>query len=87
MSNSTVPRIKTQTKLKFKILIFSATVAQEYAKFWVGLESRPVTIVRRGAQIQPSYGNGISTTRRPYSPSPPVYYPNTERTVSFCFGQ
>ena len=53
-------------------MLFSATVAQAYADFWVGLESSPVQVVQRGAS--PTYSDApprvrlTSTTPRPYSP-------------------
>lgn len=62
--------------------IFSATVAQEYSKFWVGIESPRVNVVQRGVPILPSYG--ISTTRRPFSPGIPNYnnnYPSRDALV------
>lgn len=60
---------------------YSATIAQEYDKFWVGVESTPVQIVQRGAVIPPS--NGISTTRRPVAPTVPVYVPEIQAKVNF----
>ncbi|XP_059610036.1 putative ferric-chelate reductase 1 homolog isoform X2 [Phlebotomus argentipes] len=53
-------------------VVFNATVAQDYAHFWVGIESEPVQVVPRGAA--PPTG-GISTTRRPFSSTRPVYEP------------
>lgn len=54
----------------------SATVAQEYDKFWVGLQSESVRIVARG-ELSNFPSNGISTTRRPfYQPTSPDYVPN-----------
>lgn len=58
---------------------YSATIAQEYAKFWVGVESTPVRVVQRGSIIAPV--SGISTTRRPILPTNAVYVPETELTV------
>ncbi|KAJ6636406.1 putative ferric-chelate reductase 1 like [Pseudolycoriella hygida] len=53
-------------------VVFNATIAQEYDKFWVGLESSPVQVVQRGSVIAPP---GISTTRRPVTSTTPVYVP------------
>uniref|UniRef100_A0A336L231 CSON001896 protein n=1 Tax=Culicoides sonorensis TaxID=179676 RepID=A0A336L231_CULSO len=53
---------------------FIATVAQEYDKFWVGLESEPVRVVGRG-QLSNFPSNGISTTRRPF------YVPTTSPDI------
>lgn len=44
-------------------VVFNATIAQDYDKFWVGLESTPVKVVESG-QSPPSVV-GISTTRKP----------------------
>lgn len=58
----------------------SATVAQEYAKFWVGIESPIVNVVPRNAPIQPSQGS--SSRRPPYQPVPPKYSPSNNQIVS-----
>lgn len=58
---------------------YSATVAQEYDKFWVGIESAPVQVVQRGSVIPPA--SGISTTRRPFAPTVPVYVPEIQAKV------
>lgn len=58
-------------------------MAQEYGRFWVGLESDPVTIIQRGAPLPPTYG--ISTTRRPILPTVPLYIPDIERPVKHVF--
>lgn len=58
----------------------SATVAQEYAKFWVGIESPVVNVVPRNAPIQP--GQGSSSRRPPYQPAPPNYSPSNNQIVS-----
>lgn len=60
---------------------YSATIAQEYDKFWVGLESAPVQVVQRGAIIPPSAG--ISTTRRPVASTVPVYVPEMKAKVKY----
>ncbi|XP_065088030.1 putative ferric-chelate reductase 1 homolog isoform X2 [Ochlerotatus camptorhynchus] len=44
-------------------VVFNATIAQDYDKFWVGIESTPVKVVESG-QSPPSVV-GISTTRQP----------------------
>lgn len=44
-------------------VVFNATIAQDYDKFWVGIVSTPVKIVESG-QSPPSVV-GISTTRQP----------------------
>lgn len=44
-------------------VVFNATIAQDYDKFWVGIESTPVKVVESG-QSPPSVV-GISTTRKP----------------------
>lgn len=49
----------------------SATVAQEYAKFWVGIESPVINVVSRNVPIQPSYG--ITTRRPPFKQAVPNY--------------
>lgn len=51
--------------------ISSATVAQEYAKFWVGIESPVINVVSRNVPIQPSYG--ITTRRPPFKQAIPNY--------------
>lgn len=48
---------------------FSATVAQDYDKFWVGETSEIIKIVERD-QVPPS---GISTTRRPIETTIPTF--------------
>lgn len=63
----------------------SATIAQEYDKFWVGLESSPVQVVQRGSIIAPT--TGISTTRRPVAPTVPVYVPEVKATVRKRFSK
>lgn len=59
---------------------YSATIAQEYAKFWVGIESLPIRIVQRGSVVTPR-GPTISTTRRPIMPTSAVFVPDTELAV------
>lgn len=57
----------------FVYLRCRATVAQEYAKFWVGIKSPVVNVVSRNIPIQPSYG--ITTRRPPYRPTAATYRP------------
>lgn len=59
-------------------VVFNATIAQEYDKFWVGIQSTPVQIVQRGSIIAPT--TGISTTRRPVASTVPVYVPEIKAT-------
>lgn len=59
-------------------VVFNATIAQVYDKFWVGLQSPAVQVVQRGAIIPPT--TGISTTRRPVSSTVPVYVPEIKAT-------
>uniref|UniRef100_U5EVK0 Putative ferric-chelate reductase 1 n=1 Tax=Corethrella appendiculata TaxID=1370023 RepID=U5EVK0_9DIPT len=58
-------------------IVFNSTIAQEYDKFWVGLESRPVRIV--ASDLAPPTSVGISTTRRPITPTQSFTY--TPRTT------
>lgn len=51
----------------------SATVAQEYSKFWVGIESPVINVVSRNVPIQPSYG--VTTRRPPFKQAIPNYAP------------
>ncbi|XP_055603210.1 putative ferric-chelate reductase 1 homolog isoform X2 [Uranotaenia lowii] len=44
-------------------IVFNGTIAQDYDKFWVGIESSPVKIVASGQS--PPGVVGISTSRRP----------------------
>ena len=60
-------------------IVFNSTIAQDYDKFWVGLESTPVKIVPAG-QV-PAGGAGISTTRQPATTSAPQYVPTTAASV------
>ena len=60
-------------KTHINILNSSATIAQEYDKFWVGLESASVQIVPRDQVLQIS---GISTTRRPIVYTTPSFQIN-----------
>lgn len=50
--------------------LFSATVAQSYDTFWVGVESRPVEISKRSAD-DPQ----ISFPTHTHQPTPPNYTP------------
>lgn len=54
-------------------IVFNTTVAQEYDKFWVGIQSDPIRIVKR--EVAPPSVVGIPTTRQPYSSTVPVYIP------------
>jgi hypothetical protein len=57
----------------FQILFFfSGTIAQEYDRFWVGLQSDPVQVLPKG-QVPPSIG--ISTQRPPLFSSTSNYQP------------
>lgn len=58
---------------------FSATIAQEYDKFWVGLESIAVQVVSKDS-APPS--SGISTTRKPLTSTTPSYKPAVQKVVS-----
>lgn len=58
----------------------SATVAQEYARFWVGLESAPVQVVQSGTII--TSNPGISTTRQPATT--PSFNPSVAAEVIVC---
>lgn len=44
-------------------VVFNATIAQDYDKFWVGIQSTPVKIVESGQS--PTSVVGISSTRKP----------------------
>ncbi|KAG5675626.1 hypothetical protein PVAND_005515 [Polypedilum vanderplanki] len=46
-------------------IIFNSTIAQDYDKFWVGVMSSPVRVVREIQTVQ----NTISTTRSPLQPT------------------
>lgn len=61
-------------------VVFNATIAQDYDKFWVGLESTPVKVVESG-QNPPSVV-GISTTRKPPTTTtvPPYVAPTSAAT-------
>lgn len=60
-------------------IIFNGTVAQDYARFWVGIQSVTVTVLPRGAAPpRPIPGSGTSSTRRPFTTgSPTVFVPRT----------
>lgn len=58
--------------------IYSATVAQEYGKFWVGIESVPIEVVERDGNSGPT----ISTTRAPVTSTTPVYHAPAQVKVS-----
>ncbi|KAL1497531.1 hypothetical protein ABEB36_008475 [Hypothenemus hampei] len=61
-------------------VIFNATIAQEYETFWVGLESDPVHVTKRGANDPqfsfPLHNNG---------PTPPNYIPRQVKQNSAEF--
>lgn len=62
--------------------ISSATVAQEYAKFWVGIESPVISVVSRNVPIQPNYS--ITTRRPPFKQAIPNYAPpSNDQYVSY----
>lgn len=46
-------------------IIFNSTIAQDYDKFWVGVMSTPVRVVRENQVLK----NTISTTRVPLQPT------------------
>lgn len=58
-------------------VVFNATVAQQYDKFWVGIESEPIQVVQKG--VSPSPTTGISTTRPPFQQTTPAYNPEGVR--------
>ncbi|XP_055318321.1 putative ferric-chelate reductase 1 homolog isoform X3 [Sitodiplosis mosellana] len=57
-------------------IVFNATVAQEYAKFWVGIESPVINVISRNVPV-PAYGRPVSpsTRRPPYKEAIPNYVP------------
>lgn len=55
-------------------VIFNATVAQGFDKFWVGMQSPIIEVVKKGSII-----GGISTTRAPLTTESPQYQPTTPR--------
>lgn len=80
--DSTATHTNTQTKKDLALewvapdnfvgeIVFNGTIAQDYAQFWVGIESTPVKVVASG---QPPSVVGISTTRRvPTTTTVPPY--------------
>uniref|UniRef100_A0A1L8E3J5 Putative reeler domain protein n=1 Tax=Nyssomyia neivai TaxID=330878 RepID=A0A1L8E3J5_9DIPT len=73
------PQAKTRISVEWEApqdyvgpVVFNGTVAQDYGHFWVGIESSPLQVVPRGGAPPPG---GISTTRRPFSSTRPVYEP------------
>lgn len=87
-SANTATHTNTQTKKDLALewiapagfkgeVVFNATIAQDYDKFWVGIESTPVKVVESG-QSPPSVV-GISTTRKPPTTTtvPPYVSPKT----------
>ncbi|XP_055528537.1 putative ferric-chelate reductase 1 homolog isoform X2 [Wyeomyia smithii] len=64
-------------------IVFNGTIAQDYDKFWVGLQSTPVKIVESGQS--PTSVVGISTTRRPpMTTTVPSYVaPTSARAATF----
>lgn len=62
-------------------VIFNGTVAQDYARFWVGINSVSVQVLPRGANIGNSFG--ISSTRRPITTGvPSVFIPRTSAPIA-----
>lgn len=59
-------------------IIFNATIAQQYDKFWVGVPSNEVNVVRREAVPPP----GISTTRTPLTSTVPIFVPELSPKVA-----
>lgn len=58
-------------------IIFNGTVAQDYARFWVGIQSITVQVLPRGAS--PGNSFGISSTRRPITTgSPSAFVPKAQ---------
>lgn len=84
--DSTATHTNTQTKKDLTLewvapadfvgeIVFNGTIAQDYAQFWVGIESTPVKVVASG---QPPSVVGISTTRKPPTTTTvPPYVPPT----------
>lgn len=62
-------------------VIFNTTVALQYDRFWVGVASNPVQIVKREA-VPPTSVIGISSTRAPWTTTTPVFVPPTQRQAS-----
>ncbi|XP_035740364.1 putative ferric-chelate reductase 1 homolog isoform X1 [Vespa mandarinia] len=60
-------------------IIFNSTFAQDYATYWVGVESPKVTVLKRSIDVLTS--STSSTTLR--TTTPPYYYPkNNEETIT-----
>lgn len=72
-----LPAVKNQLKIKLFFFFYRATVAQEYGKFWVGIESEVVEVVQKGGG-----GPTISTTRSPVTSTTPDYIPPVDHAVS-----
>lgn len=74
-------------------VIFNATVAQNYATFWVGIESQTVQVMRSSEITNPLPSS--STSRRPSSTTPPNFTPNEggqtgpndDRFYTGCFSE
>ena len=61
-------------------IVFNATVAQGYDRFWVGIPSQPIQIVKRDTSSTSVIG--ISSTRTPLTTTRPVYVPTTPARVN-----
>lgn len=57
-------------------MVNSATVAQTYEKFWVGIPSIPITVIQRNVPIQPF--SGSSSVRPPFNQRYPNYVPSND---------
>lgn len=92
--SNTATHVNTQTKKDLALewiapadfkgeVVFNGTIAQDYDKFWVGIESLPVKIVESGQN--PTSVVGISTSRRPpTSTTVPSYVaPTSSKAESF----
>lgn len=91
--SSTATHTNTQTKRDLALewrspddfkgeVVFNGTIAQDYDKFWVGIESTPVKVVESGPNPPPVVG--ISTTRSPPSTTtvPPYVSPTSAQGVT-----
>lgn len=56
-------------------VVFKGTVAQDFAQFWVGIESLPVRVVRDGEDLPPSVN--YSPGRPPVQPVVPSFRPES----------
>lgn len=64
--------------LKKKTFLTRGTVAQDYANFWVDINSTPVQVVGQGENVPA----GISTTRQPQTSTTPRFVPRQTTAVS-----